>query len=121
MGTAANASLHPWGASPIGRLLKSGMTYLECCGRSGSIGGKRVAAHGGLRFRIGTFEQLAQATTAARKLRFGEARGALHERRDFLMGVALGVVQPQHAAGDRRKPCKRALQLRGIGSRRWRR
>ena len=44
-------------------------------------------------------EQHAQAAGAARELRFGKARRALHQRGDLLVGIALGVVQPQHAAG----------------------
>src|SRR5690606_20305133 len=68
-------------------------------------GGVRVSAMGGLRNACGLFDgcyqQGAQAAPAARDLRLGEARRALHQRRDLLVRVALGVVEPEHAAGRR--------------------
>ena len=66
---------------------------------------------------VGGLEQLAQAAAAARELRFGKAGRAIHQRGNLVMGVALGVVQPQHAPGGVRQRVQRALQLRGIGGR----
>src|SRR5690606_10296865 len=65
-------------------------------------------------------QQRTQAAGAARQLGFGETRRALHQRGDLLMGVALGVVQPQHAAGRVGQCGQRALQrgrIRGGGRR----
>src|SRR5690606_37686062 len=65
-------------------------------------------------------QQRTQAAGAARQLGFGETRRALHQRGDLLVGVALGVVQPQHAAGRVGQCGQRALQrgrIRGGGRR----
>src|SRR3546814_4021017 len=84
-GSAANASCQPAGGSG-GREVKSAMVvFLD-------------------------LQQRAQAARAACQLRLGEARRALHQRGDLLVGVALGVVQPQHAAGVRSEEHTSELQ-----------
>src|SRR5690606_40374235 len=103
-GSALNASLQSRG-SPGLRAVVSGRGRLR-------VGGGYIG--------IG-FEQGAQAAAAARELRFGETRSALHQRGDLLVGVALGVVQPQHAAGRGGQAGERTLQHRRVGRRgRWR-
>src|SRR3546814_17637514 len=73
-GSAANASCQPAGGSG-GREVKSAMVvFLD-------------------------LQQRAQAARAAYQLRLGEARRALQQSGDLLVGLAIGVVQPQHAAG----------------------
>ena len=68
---------------------------------------------------LGDLQQAAQAAGAARELRFGEAGAALHGSGDLLVGIAFGVVQPEHAAGRVRQLLQRALQQRGIRRGGW--
>ena len=44
-------------------------------------------------------QKFAQLARTARQLGFGKGNGPAHLRGDFLVGIAFGVVQPDHAAG----------------------
>src|SRR5690606_37227928 len=71
---------------------------------------------GGLRGGAGiAAEQHAQAAGAARELRLGEAGGPVHGGGDFLVGVALGVVEPQHAPGGRGQRLQGTLEQGRVG------